>query len=847
MPLKAPNLDSRTFADLVAEARQRIPRFTPDWTNLNDSDPGMALVQLNAWLTETILYELNKVPELNYVKFLDLLQIRRNPARAARAELAVTLKKLSAPADRLTVLVPKGAKIEVDDPDLTEEVLFETDYTLVAINAAIGAGIVSRPGNQSLELITEYDDKTARTTWRPGFRPFGTSPVKDAVMLLGLVLRPHLKGKLEQFGQDVFPSGQLDIHVDASQPFDKVIAVEADGSTTEQVIDTAPAQKCRFPWEVSAGGARIEWQIYTGSNPKAEITGDGAADEGWTTLAVAGDETAGLTRSGHLRLEIPERISRASIDQLSRAGMWERMGLAETRPPESAAELLADLDADLEGLAGAMDEGLLTMIGVPEEDHNAVLSCDLSDVAGDCNTGPEIAAQLRAYIARELHVEAGDLTDDQINLAIDLGNLTAADWRKAAGDVYALPPMPAHDGIPRRLYWIRAVLRDAEGYAPAPLDEIRLNTVPATATSTILDERLGSSDGRPGQVFTLARTPVYFDPDKRAPDALIEVGEEQQTRAWERVDDFFSTSTGKRIGPEDEVYTLDETTGDVTFGDGKRGRIPIAGAAIRAVRYRTGGGRIGNVGRGAISKLRGAIRDVEGVTNPRPAADGSDAETLDEVMLRAPSTLRVRDRAVSQEDFAFLAGKTPGVAVHKAYAIAGRRYDPDAEPKLVPQAGSVTVVILPANDGETPLPSEPQLRAVCRYLEPRRLITTELHVAGPDYVRLSHLKATIRIAEDADIKLVQAAAAAAVLTFLHPLKGGDDGKGWPFGAPIYHADLYERLLALDGVRRVSDLSLGLEGGGASGNDADILAIPEGALPHLQGAVVDFKVIYDRFG
>ena len=75
MSLQAPKLDNRTFAELVKEARDRIPRFTPDWTNFNDADPGMTLVKLQAWLTETLLYELNRVPELNYIKFLQLLNI----------------------------------------------------------------------------------------------------------------------------------------------------------------------------------------------------------------------------------------------------------------------------------------------------------------------------------------------------------------------------------------------------------------------------------------------------------------------------------------------------------------------------------------------------------------------------------------------------------------------------------------------------------------------------------------------------------------------------------------------------------------------------------------------------
>ena len=830
MPLTAPKLDTRTFADLVEEARQRIPRFTPEWTNLNDSDPGMTLVQLNAWLAETILYELNRVPELNYVKFLDLLQIKRAPARASRTELAFTLKKLSEATAPLTVLVPLGAKVEVDDPDLTEKVLFETDYSMRAINAAVGAAIVTRPGVRPLELVTTYDDKTAKTTWRPGVLPFGAAPAVNSILLLGLVLRPHINGTLNDYTQDVFPAGQLDIFVDASQPFDQIVTPDADGSPVAQVLDTAQSRACLFPWEVAAGAQRIVWQIYTGSSPETDFSADGGQNQGWTDLAVAGDETTGLTRSGHLRLEIPERIGRASMDQLDREEMWLKIGLPQTKPPVDLDDLLDDLDGDLEGLMHALDKSLWQKMGLPEAHLNAVLKCDPTGETKACNTGADIATQVRAL----------DLVTVQ-NL-IDPGALTAAEWRVLV-DAYAMPATPAADNVARRLYWIRAVLKDAADYDPVPIAEIRLNTVNATAAASRVDERLGASDGRPGQVFKLAKAPVYFDPKTGVPDAEVEVAEDQQTKLWNRVDDFF------RTGASSEVYVLDETTGEITFGDGRRGRIPVAGARIRAVRYRTGGGAIGNVGPGSITKLVGAIQNVDSVTNPRAAANGADAETLDEVILRAPTTLRIRDRAVSQSDFAFLASETPGVAVHKAYAVAGRRYDKTATPKLVPQAGSVSVIILPSNDEDTPLPSEAQLRAVCEYLEPRRLITTELHVAGPDYVGLSHLTATLRIKQDADIKSVSDAAIEAVLTLLHPQRGGVDGGGWPFGEPIYHADIYDRLLALTGVRRVSDLSLGLEGGASVSvsGDPDILALPEGALPHLRRDVIEFKVIYDRLG
>ena len=84
MPLTAPNLDTRRFKDLVEEARARIPRYTPEWTNFNDSDPGMTLVKLHAWLTETLLFQLNQLPELTYIKFLELLNVQPRPAVAAQ-------------------------------------------------------------------------------------------------------------------------------------------------------------------------------------------------------------------------------------------------------------------------------------------------------------------------------------------------------------------------------------------------------------------------------------------------------------------------------------------------------------------------------------------------------------------------------------------------------------------------------------------------------------------------------------------------------------------------------------------------------------------------------------------
>jgi hypothetical protein len=65
MPITAPNLDDRQYADILAQAKLLIPRYAPAWTNQSDTDPGITLMQLFAWMTELIIYRLNQVPDLN--------------------------------------------------------------------------------------------------------------------------------------------------------------------------------------------------------------------------------------------------------------------------------------------------------------------------------------------------------------------------------------------------------------------------------------------------------------------------------------------------------------------------------------------------------------------------------------------------------------------------------------------------------------------------------------------------------------------------------------------------------------------------------------------------------------
>ena len=89
--LPSVELDDRGFQDLVNEARLRIAQSCPEWTEHNVSDPGITLIELFAWMTEMVIYRLNRIPDKLHVALMDLVGIALEPATAARAELRFRL------------------------------------------------------------------------------------------------------------------------------------------------------------------------------------------------------------------------------------------------------------------------------------------------------------------------------------------------------------------------------------------------------------------------------------------------------------------------------------------------------------------------------------------------------------------------------------------------------------------------------------------------------------------------------------------------------------------------------------------------------------------------------------
>ena len=171
--IPSPNLDDRQFEDIVEEAIRLIPQYCPEWTNFNPSDPGITLLELFAWMTEMVIYRLNRVPEKNYLAFLNLLGIRLRPPQPARALVRFAI------SDKIDhVRIPAGTRLATSPSDDQPALDFETVNDVVAVN------------NQLVRCMSQHDtffsDNTPQTAGDAGsFEIFGGARSVERYLYLG--------------------------------------------------------------------------------------------------------------------------------------------------------------------------------------------------------------------------------------------------------------------------------------------------------------------------------------------------------------------------------------------------------------------------------------------------------------------------------------------------------------------------------------------------------------------------------------------------------------------------------------------------------------------------------------
>lgn len=321
-----PELVTATREAVRAAIRSRVAGFTPDWTNPETSDAGVALVRLFGTMAEPVLRRLNRLPEKALVEHLRIAEAEPLTPTAATALLQFTV----APAAGGSMLVPLGFQAGADPATgQGDQVVFETERALQATPATIASVAVEEAG-----LISEVDLGGAQA--QPGagapVPAFGARPRPGNALWIGLALPPDVAS----------PSPSLAFGFVAAAPPGAPPAAPAGGVGP---LPAPPPPLLR--WEILDAGRRVP-------------------------VALLLDQTGSLRGSGVVELGVPRdwRPARPPGSPNLPEGCWLRVELVQgeySRPPLLAAVRLnvasaiaarSIRDEALERVADGPDDGL---------------------------------------------------------------------------------------------------------------------------------------------------------------------------------------------------------------------------------------------------------------------------------------------------------------------------------------------------------------------------------------------------------------------------------------------------------------------------------------------------------
>ena len=177
MALPVPNLDDRRFQQFVDDAKRYVQQRCPEWTDHNVSDPGVTLIETVAYMVDQFVYRLNRVPDKNYLAFLNLLGVTRFPPGAAKAPLTFWL---SAPQDH-PVLVPAGSEVAAQRNGDEDAIVFSTLDGLRIVSCELRALLVRPDGEQT-------SDRTTQITENENVSCFSEQPRPGDSLLFGLTV-----------------------------------------------------------------------------------------------------------------------------------------------------------------------------------------------------------------------------------------------------------------------------------------------------------------------------------------------------------------------------------------------------------------------------------------------------------------------------------------------------------------------------------------------------------------------------------------------------------------------------------------------------------------------------------
>lgn len=362
------------------------------------------------------------------------------------------------------------------------------------------------------------------------------------------------------------------------------------------------------------------------------------------------------------------------------------------------------------------------------------------------------------------------------------------------------------------LYYIRArLLSGSFEYQPL-VQSILLNAVSCQNIKTYINEIAGSGTGAPGQRVSPSHGPIlpgsviYIDEGSIPPanelDLLLKEGVdepfiEEGESVWVRyteVENFYSST------PFSRHFIVDYKQGVIYFGDGVHGINPPRGKFnIKLASYSTGGGVGGNVASNTLTILTKSIPFISGCTNPFPAQGGSDMETVDNLKSRAAGVFKSLQRAVTAEDFQWLA-REASASVGRAYCLQEKnRY------------GETCIAIIPtippgAQLSEKLIPSRELIRRVTVYLNDRKLVGTKIRVHEPVY-RSFQIHLSLAFKSDVlDEQRLKKTINQTLFKYFHALEGAE-GRGWDFGRPVTTGAVLKQIEKINGILSVDEIAL----------------------------------------
>lgn len=703
MPVTIPKLDDRRYQDLLNDTLARVPIHNPEWTNFNESDPGVTIVELFAFMTENLLYRSNQIPERNRRKFLSLLGVPLRPASSSRGIVAFTNER-----GPLQVLTLNGG-LEVR----AGQVPFRTDLGLDVLPIE-GRAYYKRRLKAPPDQLKQYYNQLY-TSFR------GQPPTKELTLYEAVQFLPGTGPGID-LGQDTV-DGSLWI---------ALLLRETDKPYGESVL--------------KAAREAIEGKTMNLGIVPSVVKG--------TRQLKPGGSKAGVATS----------VLQYQLPKIPESGGLPTMDVNQRVPQYTALETGSDVDV--------LSEPGIVQITLPAASGLTLWN----------NIDP---------------LESG------------------------AGD---FPPALEDSTLEQRLItWIRI---QSNAAADAKLLWVGINAVFVDQRCRVANESLPVGTGQPDQSATLTRTPVV-------PETVnLTLTLDGISEKWEEIDDLLCA--GPEVPVEDQrqppgalpapprptkVFVVDAESGVIRFGDGIRGARPPAGAVIRAD-YDYGQGLAGNVGPGAIKTSAGLPTGLK-VTNPLPTWGGSEAETISEGEKQIARYLQHRDRLVTLGDFVTITRRTPGADVGRVEVLSA--YNPQLgqnEPGDAP--GVVTVMVIPKYDArhpDAPVPDKLFLDAVCNYLEPRRLVTTEVFVRGPEY-KVIWISIGINVIAGASIAQVREDVKKALIRYLSPVPQSQDVSsvsqtqtqasrisGWPLRKSVVDIELLAEANRVEGVLSVNSVLL----------------------------------------